>query len=65
LRYPQYIDVEGYTRLDGTPSVDQDCELPEYAKQDIVDLAVKFAAQATDNGFQSQAADNRINSTDE
>jgi len=65
LRYPQYIDVEGYVRLDGTPSVDQDCELPEYAKQDIVDLAVKFAAQATDNGFQSQAADNRITLNDE
>jgi len=65
LRYPQYIDVEGYVRLDGTPSVDQDCELPEYAKQDIVDLAVKFAAQATDNAFQSQAADNRITLNDE
>jgi len=65
LRYPQYIDVEGYTRLDGTPSVDQDCELPEYAKQDIVDLAVKFAAHATDNAFQSQAAENRLSSSDE
>lgn len=65
LRYPRYIDIEGYTRLDGTPSVDQDCELPEYAKQDIVDLAVKFAAHATDNVLQSQAAENRINLNNE
>lgn len=65
LRYPQYIDVEGYIRLDGTPSVTQDCELPEYAKQDIVDLAVKFAAHATDNPFQSQAAEDRLARNDE
>jgi hypothetical protein len=65
LRYPQYIDVDGYIRLDGTPSVNQDCELPEYAKQDIVDLAVKFAAHATDNPFQSQTAEDRIARNDE
>lgn len=65
LRYPKSIDIEGYVRLDGNQSTDQDCELPEYAKQDIVDLAVKFAANATDNVFQTQAAEDRITKNNE
>lgn len=59
LRKPKLIDKEGYIKLDGSNSVNQDCELPEYAKNDIVDLAVKFAAQATDNVFQVQMAKER------
>lgn len=65
LRYPQKIDIEGYFKLDGTPSANQDCELPEYAKQDIVDLAVKFASHATENIPQAQAAEDRINKNNE
>lgn len=59
LRHPLKIDSEGYVKLDGNDSVNQDCELPEYAKNDIVDLAVKFAAQSTDNILQSQVAKER------
>lgn len=59
LRYPKRIDKEGYVRLDGTDSVNQDCELPEYAKNDIVDIAVKYAAQSTDNVAQAQFAKER------
>lgn len=59
LRYPKEIDKEGYVKLDGSDSVTQNCELPEYAKDDIVDLAVKFAAQSTDNQFQVQMAKER------
>lgn len=59
LRAPKLIDKEGYVKLDGTDSVNQDCELPEYAKNDIVDIAVKYAAQATDNVFQVQMAKER------
>lgn len=60
LRYPKEIDSEGYVKLDGiTNSTNQDSELPEYAKNDIVDLAVKYAAQSTDNIFQSQVAKER------
>lgn len=59
LRLPARIDKTGYIHIDGTASVDQDCELPEYAKNDIVDLAVKYAAQATDNPFQMQMAKER------
>lgn len=65
LRYPKQIDMQGYTRLDGTLSVDQDCELPEYAKSDIVDLAVKFAAQSSDNQAQAVYAEDRLIKTSE
>jgi len=60
LRYPSKIDYEGYVKLDGTSSTTVDCELPEYAKQDIVDLAVKFATHAVENFPMAQAAENRI-----
>lgn len=59
LRKPKSIDKEGYVKFDGNDSVNQDCELPEYAKNDIVDLAVKYAAQSTDNQFQVQMAKER------
>lgn len=59
LRKPKSIDKEGYVKLDGSDSSNQDSELPEYAKNDIVDLAVKFAAQSTDNVSQVQMAKER------
>jgi hypothetical protein len=65
LRYPLDIDVEGYVKFDGTSSLNQDSELPEYAKSDIVDLAVKFAAQSTDNQAQAVFADDRLNKNSE
>jgi hypothetical protein len=60
LRYPKNIDIEGYSKLDGTQSTNSNCELPEYAKGDIVDLAVKFAAQSNDNQIQAAFAEDRI-----
>jgi len=60
LRYPKQIDMQGYTRLDGNLSADQDCELPEYAKDDLIDLAVKFAAQSADNQSQAVYAEDRL-----
>lgn len=60
LRYPKAIDIEGYVKVNGQASVRQDCELPYYAKSDLVDLAVKFASHSTENQLQSQAAENRI-----
>jgi uncharacterized membrane protein YobD (UPF0266 family) len=56
LRKPKKIDKEGYINFDGTDSVNQDCELPEYAKNDILDIAVGYAAMATDNQLQTQFA---------
>jgi hypothetical protein len=60
LRYPQNVDILGYTKLDGTSSMNVNCELPEYAKGDIVDLAVKFAAQSNDNQIQAVFAEDRL-----
>lgn len=65
LRYPKAIDKEGYVKLDGTDSSTQDCELPDYAKSDIVDLAVKFAAQTMDNQIQAAFAEDRLNKNTE
>jgi hypothetical protein len=65
LRYPLSIDVQGYVKFDGTSSVNQDCELPEYAKSDIVDLAVKFAAQSNDNQAQAVFAEDRLTKNSE
>jgi hypothetical protein len=60
LRYPLKTDREGYIHFDGTPSVDQNSELPEYAKQDIVDLATKYVAHSLENQLQAQLVENRL-----
>lgn len=49
LRYPVKIDVAGYIHLDGSASVDTDCELPDYLEDELVDLAVQELAMATEN----------------
>jgi hypothetical protein len=36
-----------------------DCELPYYAKSDILNLAIKFAAQSVDNQGQAAFAEDR------
>ena len=59
LRYPQPIDAEGYIKFDGSDSVNKDCELPYYAKPDILNLASKFAAQSVDNQAQAAFAEDR------
>jgi hypothetical protein len=59
LRYPMPIDSEGYIKIDGLDSSKQDCELPYYAKPDILNLATKFAAQSVDNQAQSTFAEDR------
>lgn len=60
LRYPKYIDKAGYTKLDGTPSVDQDCELKVYLEDELVDLTVQALAMYTDNVMAVQSATARI-----
>ena len=59
LRYPKPIDSEGYIKLDGMDTSNQDCELPYYAKPDILNLASKFAAQSVDNQAQAVFAEDR------
>lgn len=60
IRYPKYIDKEGYIKLDGTPSVNQDCELKAYLEDELVDLTVQDLSMYTENGSAVQSAQIRI-----
>lgn len=64
LRYPKYIDKEGYIKLDGNESQDQDCELKNYLEDELLDLAVQNLAMYTDNPQAVQAAQMRIASNE-
>lgn len=60
IRYPKEIDKEGYIHLDGTPSINQDCELEEYLKDELLDLTTQQLAMFTDNEPAVITAQNRI-----
>jgi len=60
IRYPKYIDKEGYVKLDGTNSINQDCELKAYLEDDLVDLTVEGLAMYTENVTAIQTAQMRI-----
>jgi hypothetical protein len=49
LRYPVYIDKEGYIKFDGTPSTDVDCELELYLEDELLDLTVLTLATYIEN----------------
>jgi len=49
MRYPKYIDKEGYVKLDGNDSTNQDCELKNYLEDELVDLTVQNLAMYTEN----------------
>jgi hypothetical protein len=60
MRYPVYIDKEGYIKFDGTDSVNQDCELELYLEDELVDLTVQNLAMYTENVAAVQSAQLRI-----
>jgi len=60
MRYPQYINKEGYIMLDGNPSTNQDCELEEYLEDELLDLTVQNLAMYTENNSAAQSAQFRI-----
>jgi len=64
IRYPLYIDKSGYVKLDGSDSVDQDCELKNYLEDELVDLAVQNLAMYTENASAAQSAQARINTNE-
>ena len=49
LRYPEYINKEGYTDFEGKASVNQNSELPDYLEDELVDLTVQALAKYTAN----------------
>lgn len=60
VRYPKYIDKEGYIKFDGSESTDQDCELADYLEDELVDLTVFNLAGYTENMSAVQMAQARI-----
>lgn len=60
MRYPQYINKEGYVMLDGLDSFDQNCELELYLEDELLDLTVQNLAMYTENASAVQSAQYRI-----
>ena len=60
MRYPKYIDKEGYIKLDGSPSINQDCELETYLEDELLDLTVQNLAMYTENQSAVQSSVYRI-----
>lgn len=56
LRYPQEMDIAGYTKLDGTQSTNSDCELVDYLEDELLDIAVMQLAMNTGNDNVMQGA---------
>lgn len=59
IRYPKEIDKEGYIHFDGTESIDQDCELEDYLKDELLDLTIESLAMFTENMSAVQSAKNK------
>lgn len=60
LRYPIYIDKEGYVKFDGTESKDVNCELELYLEDELLDLTVLNLAEYTENQSGMMTAQARI-----
>ena len=60
MRYPVYIDKQGYVKFDGTNSIDQDCELETYLEDELLDLTVENLSMYTENMSAMQTAQYRI-----
>lgn len=60
MRYPVYINKEGYIGFDGLPSTNQNCELETYLEDELLDLTVQNLAMYTENQSAVQSAAYRI-----
>jgi len=60
MRYPVYIDKEGYVKFDGKNSLSQDCELEVYLEDELLDLAVQNLAMYIENQSAIQTSQIRI-----
>lgn len=60
IRYPKEIGIEGYEELDGTPSVRQDCELPDYLEEELLNWTVLELGFNTENIPATQASGERV-----
>ena len=64
LRYPKEMDIAGYIKLDGSDSVDQDCELEDYLEDELLNLAELHLGMDTNNVSAVQNAQNRITASE-
>lgn len=60
MRYPIYIDKEGYVKFDGKPSKNVDCELELYLEDELLDLTVQTLATYIENQSAIQTSQMRI-----
>lgn len=60
LRYPNYIDKQGYVKFDGSDSIDTNCELPLYMEDELLDLTILSLGFGTENLSAVQSAQMRI-----
>jgi hypothetical protein len=60
MRYPKYIDKEGYVKFDGSDSQNQNCELETYLEDELLDLTVQNLAMFTENASAVQSSQMRI-----
>jgi hypothetical protein len=60
MRYPEYIDKEGYIKFDGTESKNNNCELELYLEDELLDLTVQTLATYIENQSAIQTSQMRI-----
>lgn len=64
IRYPDYIDKEGYVKFDGQASETTNCELKDYLEDELLDEAVLNLSMFTENMSAAQSAQARINTNE-
>lgn len=60
IRYPKKVDYTGYIHFDGSSSKLVNSELPYYLKEELVDVAVRSLALASENQNAVQASQIKI-----
>lgn len=64
LRYPLPIDIIGYIHTDGSASVNQNCELDFYLKNELLEMTVRDISDAIGDRNQSQLSRDREKETE-
>lgn len=60
LRHPQVVDSQGYIKVDGTPSVNIDPDLPDHVVEMCIDEAVRILSGDIENQFGMQQSDQNL-----
>ena len=56
MRYPEYIDKEGYVKFDDSESITTNCELEEYLEDELLDIAMLDIGIYVENASAAQGA---------